>query len=149
MPRALTISADVTEDGHLPKDIRQRIASQLQLYRGRAVEVVIRSPKRSTQANAYLWGVVYPAIQQAMAEAGMAASCEAIHELMKRRYLPTRVADVLGEAVPLSASSADLDSTAFYDFVERIRSDEDVLALGCHIPDPEPSYKSYRITEPR
>lgn len=149
MPRALDISTTASEDGRLPKGVSRRIRDHLALFAGREVRIRISSPKRSTQANAYLWACVYPAIQQGLAESGTAASCEAIHEIMKSRYLPARVIEAMGESLVLPGSSADLDSTAFYSFVESIRTDEDVLALGVVIPDPEPSYRSYKISDMR
>jgi hypothetical protein len=149
MARPLDISCEVDADGRIPKTRSRQIAQYLKLYAEREVRITLGAPKRSTAANSYYWGVVIPSIQRGMHEAGMVASAEAIHEAMKRRYLPARPAqDVFGEAVTLSPSTADLDSTEFYSYIESIRYDEDVLSLGVDIPDPDPEYRSYKICEP-
>jgi hypothetical protein len=149
MPRPLEITCDVDADGRLPANRSRQLRQYLKLYSGREVRIALSAPKRSTAANSYYWGCVIPAIQRGMHEAGMVASAEAIHEAMKRRYLPARPSqDVFGEAVTLSPSTADLDATEFYEYVEAVRYDEDVLALGVDIPDPDPEYRSYKICEP-
>lgn len=146
--RQLEITATVSDDGHLPETRRRQIADYLAVHAGRDVLIRVGRPKRSTQANAYVWGVVYPAIQRALAEAGQAVSCEALHEHFKQKYLPPRTVEVFDETLVLAGSSADLDSEEFYDFVESIRTDEAVLALGVEVPDPDPAYRSYRLTAP-
>ena len=137
MPRKVDIVAQVDEQGRLSKTRRQWLASQLRLYAGGDVRIQISRPKRSNKANAYLWGVIYPEIQRKAAEAGYAWSAEAIHEVMKRRYLEARILEVMGETHVLAGSSAELDSTAFYDFIESVKMDEDVIALGCYFPEPD------------
>lgn len=138
MPKALTIRSRV-EDGRVSKTASGRLRSHLRLFEGGDVEITIRRPRRSLKQNAYYFGVVLPAIQSALAESGTAVSVDAIHEVMKSRHLPPRQHEAFGETLVLPASSAALDSTDFHDFIEAVRQDEDVLALGCYIPDPNES----------
>lgn len=148
MPQAIDITLSVTGEGQFADKGRSRwLREIIKLYAGRDVRIRVSSPKRSTSANAYLWGVVYARIQQGLLESGTAVSTEAIHEHFKRRYLPARVITVFGEDHVLPGSTSDLDSTAFYEYVEAVRNDEDVLQLGVYIEEPDPVYKSYRIEE--
>lgn len=145
MPHALTIRSEV-KGGRLSQRARRQIVGTLALYEGRDVEILIRTPKRSTQANAYLWAAVYPPIQAALAELGKALPCEALHEYFCRKYLPPAFRTLLnGEELVVRGKSSELGSTEFFDFVEAVRTDEMVLALGVVVDDPAPSYRSYRI----
>lgn len=159
MPHKLTIRTTVDEDGHLPKTRRNQIASTLQLYTGSEVEITIGKPKRSTQANAYYWGVVLKEIQLACVEAGVTATnpetgemhpitAEMLHRMMKDRYLQPEPVEIAGQPLTLGGSTTRLDSTEFFDYVERVRSDPFVLALGVDVPEPEGSYRSYNLAEP-
>ncbi|HYE96497.1 MAG TPA: hypothetical protein VD962_09840 [Rubricoccaceae bacterium] len=150
MPLPLEITAPVSEDGRLPDGYRRQLASTLALYRGREVRIQVSGPKRTTAANSYYWGVVIKEIRAAMAEAGKAVPAWAIHEHFKGKYLDVQPeeAEVDGHHYTREPSTASLDSTTFFDYVEAIRNDELVLGLGCVIPDPDPSYRSYKIAEP-
>ncbi|HYG68163.1 MAG TPA: hypothetical protein VD838_10905 [Anaeromyxobacteraceae bacterium] len=120
----------------------------LRLYAEGEVEVTIRKPKRSGRANAYWWGAVLPAIQRGLAEAGQAVSCEALHVHFAEKYLPPRIEEVFGITQVMRGRTSELDSTSFFDFVEAVRFDEEVLALGVEVPEPERGLSSYKIAEP-
>lgn len=135
----------VSEAGAMPSEVSRAFYGYLATHGGRKIRLRLSRPQRTTQANNYLWGVVYPAIQRGLAEAGTAASAADIHKHFKAEYLPPRVFEVFGITHVEPPSSAKLDKEEFYDFVEAIRTDESVLALGVEIPDPDPSYRSYTL----
>ncbi len=103
------------------------------MHCGREVEVTLRQGPRSKCANRYYWGVVIATIRRALAEAGRPVAAEDLHEFFKRRHLDPRPTE--HETRP--PSTAHLDAFEFYHYVESIRHDEAVLALGVHIPDPD------------
>lgn len=148
MPKAIDRTFEVSQDGHLPATARAFIAGQLQLYAGGDVRLHISRPKRTTKANAFYWAGIIEPIRLALLEAGQPAPAEAIHEVFKRRYLPPRTVTVLGEEHWLSPTTTTLDQTAFSDFIESIKHDEDVIALGVYIEDPDGDFRSYTIAEP-
>lgn len=148
MPRATDNTFPVDESGSLSQSARRFLAEQVRLYAGGDVRIQISRPVRSKSANRYLWGVVYKAIQQAMADAGMPASSEAIHEHFKHKYLQARVYEAFGMTYVCQPTSTDLDADEFYEFIERIRTDEEVQALGVWFDEPADKYRSYRISEP-
>ena len=83
-----------------------------------------------------------------MVDAGQIAPTEAVHDWLKRRHiLGLRTVEVFGESITLPASTAILDSTEFADYVERIRTDELLLSIGCVIPEPEAPVRGHVIAE--
>ena len=72
-----------------------------------------------------------------------------LHRHFKALYLPVRTVEVFGVDHTWEGSSADLDSTSFFDFVESIRTDEEVMRVlafaNMEIPEPDPNYRSYKI----
>ena len=147
MPVALTLRGDVDAEGRPSKALAERARDAFRLYAGGTVEITIAPPRRSTTANAYYWGVVVREVQRAMVEAGMMAPSEAVHDWLKRRHLPIRTVEVMGESITLPASSAILNSTDFSDYIERIKGDEMLLAIGCVIPEPGEPVRGYKIAE--
>ena len=148
MPKAIDKTWTVDERGHLPRSAREHIAGQLKLYAGRDVRVRLSRPKRTTKANAYYWSQIIEPIRIALLEAGQPAPAEAIHEVMKRRYLEPRTTTVFDEEHWMPPTTTDLDQTDFSDYIENVKHDEDVIALGVYIPDPDGDFRSYRLAEP-
>lgn len=149
MPKALDETFYVTDDGKLADQRRAEwLRSQLQLYAGGQVRIRIGRPKRSTRANAYYWGVVIATVREALMEAGMPVSAEALHVHFKRRYLEPRTTCVLGIDHVLDPTTTDMDSTEFSYYIEAIKEDEDVRRLGVYIPEPDENMRSSRIAEP-
>jgi hypothetical protein len=145
MPRAITLRGTVDAEGRPSKALATRARDALRLYADGDVELVIRKPLRSLEANNYLWGVCYPLIQAGWSEAGKAYPVDALHQYYAEKYLPPDFSVVInGETVVGRGRTSRLPSTEFYDFVEAIRTDETVLALGVVIPDPDPDYKRHR-----
>lgn len=96
--------------------IRQiRGVHRFQLQRVRA--------QRSLQANAYLWGVVYKAVQAGLEEAwGERKSVEWIHQYLKKRFLTEPVVNrTTGEVIDETVgSTAELDTKAFAEYIDQI-----------------------------
>lgn len=131
-------------------DILRFLSGQVPLYEGRQMQIRVSPPKRSTQANSYYWGVVLPEVQKGFMKAGAGAcSITALHAFFKTELLGTEAKDVLGKVIEIPKSTSRLDSTAFYEYIEGIRNHELVLQAQIVIPEPEDTYKSYRLSEPQ
>lgn len=134
----------VGADGKLPLATVAAIRERLQLLANADVVITIRRKVRSQRANRYYWGVVIKAVHQAMLAAGMACTAVEIHETFKYRYLGPVALDESTEP----PTTTELDQAEFFRYCESIRYDEEVLALGVHIPKPEELVGSV-IYEPR
>lgn len=139
MPQAVDIVLSVDENGTITdRQKAEWLWSQIRFYAGRKVRIRVSAPARSSRANSYYWGAVIEAIWKACLMAGIPTTREALHELFKRRYLqPQTVVSLGGEDITLPPTTTNLNSTEFYQYIENIRNDEEVMALGCYIETPE------------
>ena len=96
------------------------------------VEVIVRAKKskRSTQANRYLWGVVYKIIGD---EIGYTA--EEIHQLCKSMFLKKHL-DVKEKRYTVVGSTASLNTAEFTHFTKNVK-DWASQELGTFIPEAE------------
>jgi len=131
MPRPLDFETDLGADGRFADRRRALwLADQLRLFAPGTVRIRVSRPRRSSRANSYYWAGVIEPIRRALADAGRPVSAEVLHEYFKGLYLPARTLDVLGQSVTLPPSTAGLDSTAFSEYIEAIKTDESVVSLG-------------------
>ena len=110
---------------------------------------------RSTQANRYLFGVVYRAFIEFMREQGQAITSDDAHEYCKARFLPARelfnpnTGELLGT---IPARTSTLDSAEFADYIDRVSFWlEDTF--GIVLPEPDHAHaaegrRQTRQTEP-
>lgn len=112
------------------RDQRSRWLTALAREKDRRLSVVVMRQKlrRSTKANAYLWGVVYKELLAGLRmladQAGERcpfASEDELHEAMKYVHLGTDVLDVAGVKVERPSSSAVLDIDGFTGYVSAIK----------------------------
>ena len=84
-----------------------------------------RRRPRSLSQNAYYWGVVVELFAE-----HLGYEPEELHDALKIKFLTRRAETPL----PTVASTADLDTAEFTDYIERVRR----LAAeqGCYVPDP-------------
>ena len=147
MPKALDIVLDVDADGHLDRRRALWIRDQLALYAGGQVRLRMSLPQQTSRSSNYYWvGVIKP-IRVALMEAGHPVEAEVLHERFKKKYLPPRVVKVFGREEVLPPSTANLDQTAFYDYVQSIKYDEDVKRLGVWFESMPGSLRSFSIEE--
>jgi hypothetical protein len=94
------------------------------------VTVARHKPKRSNEANAFMWAAVLTPISQQACVAGRYFGAETWHESMKREHLPELTAsgkekwDWLpsGERV-LAIGTTDLNSAEFAEYLEKVQAD--------------------------
>lgn len=129
-------------DGKLKVDARGQMLDALVDWHDGPVTITIEEQKatRSQQANAYYWAVV---VKQLAAYSG--TTPDETHEVLKLKFLSKEIAfangngEVVAEFV-IGGSTRQLDSTAFYDYVERIRQ-WSLEALEVYIPPADPMWR--------
>lgn len=122
------------QSGRLNPSLAQQQAmdTYLQTREGKAVSVKFCRPtnSRSQEQNRYLWGVCYTMLA---AETGH--STEELHTALKEILLPRKFITLGNREVEVTKSTADLNTTEFEHYLERLR----VWAqteLGIRIPLP-------------
>ena len=114
------------------------------------VRITVEPMTRSTEANAYLWGVVYETIVISLSDG---TTADDMHEVMCQKFLPDESRRVewfnrtTGESIEATIDprrSSRLGGLEFYDFVEKVRAfGRDFL--GVQTPDPDPTYWRKRV----
>lgn len=116
-----------------------RVAFARQVARLGDGPVVVRvereADRRTSEANAYYWGVVLKLIAD---ETGQTP--HDLHEYFKGQHLaqPILLVDrdgVIRHEATIGGSTSKLTTSEFYDYVERVRAD--AADLGIVIPDPD------------
>lgn len=92
-----------------------------------------RRDKRSNQQNAYLWGVVYPAVREGLMEQGFDFTMEEVHEAMKWKFLQKHEE---GIELPTVRSTTSLTTVEFSEYKEKIQRWA-AEYLHKDIPDPQ------------
>lgn len=82
-------------------------------------------PRRSLKANGYYRGVVLPVFAE-----HIGCDTRYLHEILKLRFLCIDP----DAKVPVTRSTAELDTREMYEYVEHIR--QLAAEMGCYIPDP-------------
>ena len=120
----------VVENGKFQPEKPERFKGAFVEHEGKRVTVAVAAFKkhRSNNQNAFLHGVVYPAIVD---ETGN--DKEAVHEALKQMFLVPRFVDSLG--VYVTGSTKDLSTKEFEEYIEKIRA-WSVEKLGVRIPTP-------------
>ena len=112
MPPA-SITARVDATGHLPEQVRRRIATLLARHKGHSVTLTLARarPARSSNANRRYWSML-----QVAASALGYDSVNELHEGLTMRLLRIDNDPVLG--TPRRTSTSTLDSAAFVTYAD-------------------------------
>ena len=92
---------------------------------------------RSNQQNAYLWGVVYPAVLLGLKDAGWEITHEEqVHEYCKQAFAAREVINKdTGEVLSLPSSTARMQTAEFNVYVDKIKAFA-LEYLNITIPEP-------------
>lgn len=92
---------------------------------------------RSTQQNAYLWGIVYPAVLFGLQDAGWEIiDEEQVHEYCKQAFAAREVINKdTGEVISLPNSTARMQTAEFNVYVDKIKAFA-LEYLNITIPEP-------------
>jgi hypothetical protein len=123
----------------------RRELAELNAKDGAALLVKVSRATRSDRANAYLWGVVYPAIIAGSHCDGL--TDVELHDALCEKFLPTEAKQaeffsrLTGETLTVTTQrrSSALSGGPFYDFVEQVREFGRTF-FGVDTPDPDPEY---------
>lgn len=136
-------AGEIDQDGRLQLSAgKEEFARGMRSMKRRMkVEVIVREAKsrRSNAANRYYWGVVLKLIADYTGD-----DVNSIHEFVKMKFLRPREIRILGETFAAPASSSELDSQQFHEFVEQVRK---FAATELSIETPEPDHEWFKHRE--
>ena len=137
------------QDGRIARSAQQWIVAQIRQYEdGEHVQVEIRPPKRSLPHNNFYWGFCIAPILKAFRAAGktdfhlmdgngemmrLPLTKDVLHWWFKCKYIPEVAPEQLEDDKPLSTRR--LTDTQMSAYIEKIRSDQDVLDAGVFIQE--------------
>lgn len=133
------IRIPITKTAERPPDYALLIAYIQSLPIGDyTATIVARKRMRTHPQNAYLWGVVYPAVLYGLRDVGWElTSTEQAHEFCKQKFASREVINKdTGEVLTLPASTAAMNTTDFQAYVQQIR---EFAAEYLNIEIPEPN----------
>lgn len=133
--------ARVDEEGKLLISNKKKFQREvLATFPGKEVTLTIerRKKRRSSEQNAYLWGVVYTHALEGFKQLGnLGLTTEDIHEFFKGEFLKGRKLKLKGGmAKDLIPSTRELDTMAMSDYIEQIKIFSAEM-LNINIPDAE------------
>ena len=98
---------------------------------------------RTNNQNAYLWGVVYPAVMQGFIDMGWdeITNVDMVHEIFKAKFLTTEAVNKhTGELISFPLSTAKMDTQQFTTYVDQIT---DFAREHLKIEIPAPDYNKH------
>lgn len=126
-------------NGRIPPNVWDRLAEAVRLQPGKRFVLTLKEQKRkrSLNQNAYLWGVVYPAIVAVFREHGNNVDAEDVHDFLKDRVgkLKQHFITPDGEVLTGPGSTAKLTTTEFEAYLDKVRTWA-AETLGIVIPLP-------------
>jgi hypothetical protein len=130
-------------EGKLKISNRQRFDQDIQQLEGKRVEITIQKAKksRSSNQNAYLWGIVYPCVVKGFEDVGeLGITVDEVHTFLKDRFLTNGksvIAPGTGEVFQLGNTTTTLSTSEMMDYIAQIQKFAAEM-LGVVIPDPMP-----------
>lgn len=125
-------SGQVSDRGQLLLDDPALVLARLlRMFKGKRVDVVVTREKkqRSDSQNKYYWSMVVPIFSEITGY-----EKDEAHDVLKAMFLRREVALPNGRTVEVVGSSADLDTKAFHEYVERCR--RFMAEQGWNVPSP-------------
>ncbi len=111
--------------GHLDSGCRHSIQRLLKAHEGKKVRVTIEEykKKRSSDQNAFYWGVVIPLVIEMFLDNGQPMSIEDTHTFLKEQVgkLYKQVNEPSGSISTITRSSTDLNTKEWEDYITCIR----------------------------
>lgn len=95
-------------------------------------------PKRTLNANAYLWGVVYENISKHTGH-----TSEELHEIYSRMFLKPKFITYKDKEIKLPTGTSDLNKLEFMEFTDRVIAEG--AGMGIVIPPPNTKNKEFDI----
>lgn len=108
-----------------------------------SLTIEVKKKKRSTEQNAYYWGVVVPLVRDGLNDLGNEFSLEQTHEFLKKEFNYKEIVNHnTGEIKTIPESTTDLSTFEFNEYKEKIQRFA-VEFLGIQVPDPNEPLKIY------
>lgn len=143
------------EDGQLKIVHRARFDSDLKLFEGKEVAIVVKKKRkvRSSPLNRYYWGVMVKMIMDGLKELGMttrlaehdewmkeiidAIGKETTHQFLKSRFIESiKIDEETGEVVKNEMSTKKMTNVEFVEYMQPIYDwARDFLGITIPLPD--------------
>lgn len=91
--------------------------------------------KRSNPQNAFLWGVVNPLVLEGLKVVGYDLDLDAVHDLLKFKFLKKDIVNEDGEVLETIGSTANLTTSEFMDYLVEVKK-WSMEYLNVYIPEP-------------
>lgn len=128
----------MVDGGKLHPTVVASIQRLLKLAEGKRVKITLQLAKkrRSCKQNAYMWGVVIPAVLELFREAGNTITEEGVHDFLKAYVggLQKTIIKPDGTRAVILGSTTDLGTAEFEQYLEKCRAW--AAQFGCLIPLP-------------
>lgn len=124
--------SNVSDDGHLQKNVSEKIKNELKAFKGKRVEITIEKlkSKRSIQQNRYYWLLV------GILSKEIGYDKNELHEIIKFKFLrDEKVFEKTGEIFEYIKSTTELNKTDFADFTtDLIRWSSETFGVVLPLP---------------
>jgi hypothetical protein len=139
MTQASEWICQVSPAGHLPGQVRRELDDLVRALAGKRIRIklALYRKQRSTNQNAYLWGVVYPPIVAMFREAGNGVDAEDIHSYLKEHVGKLKQVFVTpdGEVLTGPGSTAKLSTVEMEVYLEKVRAWAAEHGVGIPLPN--------------
>lgn len=133
----LELTGNIDDDGTLRIFQKNDLFDWIYKNRGKAITLTLKTNRRtrSSNQNAYYWGVVVKLIQERLVELGHEVSELETHEFLKGKFNYRTLDLEDGHSLDLPCSTKELTTVDFMIYVEKIQQFASQM-LGVYIPDP-------------
>jgi len=134
---SITLGGSIDNDGKMLLFDRDSLAKWVLKHPNEIITFTIKlkMKKRTCKQNSYYWGVVVDMIMHALYHTGNFLTEQETHEFLKSKFNGVKVTLLNGNYVELPASTNELDTKEFQEYIGRIQQFA-AEALGIYIPDP-------------
>lgn len=118
---------------------RKQLNDVVASLEGKEISITVEKAKkkRSNPQNAFYYGCVIPIMKQALKDAGHVMTNEAVHDLLKLRFLKETILvdEDSGACIERIKSTTELTTTTFAEYILQIQEFASSY-FGVVIPDP-------------
>lgn len=133
----LELGGTIDENGKMSIFRQDDLRQWVKAHRGQQIllSLKLKGKKRSTEQNAYYWGVVVDMVMRRFNQLGNDFDADETHDFLKGRFNIKEIEAVPDHFIEVPLSTARLDTKEFMTYVARIQQFGSEF-LDIYIPDP-------------
>lgn len=133
----LDLGGTIDENGKLSVFKQDDLGRWINAHRGHQIVLTLKlkGKKRSTEQNAYYWGVVVDMVMRRFNQLGNDFNADETHDFLKGRFNIKEIEAVPDHFIEIPLSTARLDTKEFMEYLAKIQQFGSEF-LGIYIPDP-------------